>query len=727
MTIYLEDGFDDGTFDAWDFTSNIQVTTNSAYVHSGTHGAIEDGGGTSYVGTTVSATKAYIYCKFWFKIYHDAMSDTDYDRLAETYEVGASLFLLRLTIYKDGDDMKLRSQIRHQTGGAGGDVTVTLDTEVLNLNQWYCVEYLCFAGTGGTDKVWLDEREVASVVCAYDGYTMENSFIFPAGYLWDFNLRAIDDCIYSDSYNGCALGYSGGPYIKLDEEKIHSKTESPKCIFPFNLPYARMAQNLSVICKAAFDAAYEPWEWWIDDDGYINFDEGRGADLSATIRFVAREVVSPDGCDVHMGTTSKSLDSKRSVQRVKLTGKSSGKRQDEVSSNWQLDEASMILAGTFYEEVISEKTVTGRPTINEWARVYLEKLKAIVQEIEVTIERDPYLAGSWDVADDVWLYDPKSRIDAGAYRIKRINCRVDSGGEHITLTVTNSWQDITDAIADIYRKIKQMQMTGMGVEDWTAGGSEQGKGQAKEMENLWSINKEYEVANEFGEPKEDDPNNSDSYWCNANYPNGATGEDIRVRQDELTIEGSDTAHGGVQRTEAIATRMRMTDWDESPRFHVRLLMKGLDGEELDLDDCMQSTDDYVNFGIINSQSGAPASLFMFQIECTHVANQTYNVIVMVNFNNSGLIQRTVKEITAGVMHDYEVRVDWESKYVLFYIDNKPVAVFPIDISCSGSEPDDMELMYIIANMTSSVDCQPVLEFFTWKTQVKTVGKFEEST
>jgi len=202
MTIYLEDGFDDGTFDAWDFTSNIQVTTTGIYVHSGTHGAIVNGG-TSYVGTTVSETKPYIYCRFWFKIYHDTTSDTDYDRLAETYEDSASLFLLRLTIYKDGSDMKLRSQIRHQTGGAGGDVTVTIDTEVLNLNEWYCVEYLCFAGTGGTDKVWLDEREVTSVVCNYTGYTMENSFIFPAGYSYDDNLRAIDDCVYSNVYNGC--------------------------------------------------------------------------------------------------------------------------------------------------------------------------------------------------------------------------------------------------------------------------------------------------------------------------------------------------------------------------------------------------------------------------------------------------------------------------------------------------------------------------------------------
>jgi len=522
--------------------------------------------------------------------------------------------------------------------------------------------------------------------------------------------------------------YGGGPYLPFDEDKIHAKTESPKCVKPFNLPYARMSENLSVICKAAFDATYDPWEWWIDDDGELNFNERRGTDKSATIRFIARDVI-PTSCDVHMGDTSKSIDSKRSVQKIKLTGKSEGKRQDEVSSNWQLDDAVMKTIGTFYEEVISEKTVTGRETINDWARVYLQKLKDAIQEIEVTIERDPYISGSWDVADDVWLYDPKSRITAAAYRIKRVNYRIDgAGGEHLVLTVTNSWQDITDAIADIYRKIKQIQMTGMGVEDWTAGGTDQGKGQAQKMENLWSINKEYENANEFGEPKEDDPNNSDSYWCNAGYPNVITGEDIRVRQDELTMEGSDTNNSAVQRTTAITTRMRMTDWDESPRFHVRLVLKSLDnmGEERE-DECMQSTDDWIKFGIINSQSGNPASLVMFRIECNNVGAQTYDVIAMANFNNSGLIQRTVKEIVAGEMHEYEARVDWKSRYVLYYIDNLPVAVIPIDTSCYALDIDDMELMYIRADMTSSEAYQPVLEFYTWKTQCEIVGKYDQSS
>lgn len=201
MTIYLEDGFESGDFSAWDEDLDIQITTNSDYVHTGTYAAIEDGN-TAYVGTHVTDDKPFVYCKFWFKIYSDTLEDTWYDTLAETYEQ-TDLFLIRLYIYKDGSDMKLQTQIRHQTGGGGGDTTTTLDTEVLNLNEWYCVEYLCFAGTGGVDKVWLDGREVASVTCVYAGYTMDHSYIYAVGWNYDFCLRAIDDCVYSDVYNGC--------------------------------------------------------------------------------------------------------------------------------------------------------------------------------------------------------------------------------------------------------------------------------------------------------------------------------------------------------------------------------------------------------------------------------------------------------------------------------------------------------------------------------------------
>ena len=221
--------------------------------------------------------------------------------------------------------------------------------------------------------------------------------------------------------------------------------------------------------------------------------------------------------------------------------------------------------------------------------------------------------------------------------------------------------------------------------------------------------------------------NKSPYICNGNYED-IVGQDIRVRQDELTIEGSNTINAGVQRTVAVTTRMRYTDWDESPRFHVRLILNGLDDEGGDVEDnCMQSTDDYMNFGILNSQSGNPASLFMFRIRCTHVANQTYDVDVLVNFNNSGLISRTVKEIVAGEMHDYEARVDWLSRYVFFYIDNEPVAVVPIDDACFALDTDDMELMYITTITTSSEAVQPKMEFYTWKTQHEVEGKFDSAS
>jgi len=521
-----------------------------------------------------------------------------------------------------------------------------------------------------------------------------NAFYYTGG-AWVFS--GDDTCFYV-----YGTPYVGGPYLLLDEDNIHAKTEDPKCIFPFNMPYARMTNNLALICKAAFDASYLPWEWWIDiADGKIYFDERKGEDKSDEIEFVAR----PDtDCNVHLGNTSRSLDTRQSVQRVRVAGKSEGRRQDEITSNWQEDETALGIVGSFYEEIISEKVLSGRETANEWAKVHREQRKNPIEEVEVEIERDPYPAGSWDVGDDVTLSDPKSRIATDAYRIKKATYRIVGDGEHITLTVTNAWKDITDSIADIYEKIKQLQLTGFAVEDWSASGSGQDKQIAEQMENLWMINRKYEDAEEMQEI--DDPSASESYECNVGW--NANGRNVEISKNELSIYGRTDAAG--PSTTAVATEKRFTDWDQDPRFHVRLMVTG----------DMVANDDYIEFGIcdsnIGSLGGGVTDYFIFQLIRTGAG--AYTVDCMVYAGGVFVRREDVANLEINVMHDFEARIDWEGKYVFFNMDDTPIAVVELNPNTAPISVDDMCVMYISMQASGNGAGQAIVEFFTWKSQRK---------
>lgn len=496
----------------------------------------------------------------------------------------------------------------------------------------------------------------------------------------------------ADDADYTVLESTVSPNISLTEANIKAKSASPYLIADaINLPFQRLTDAMEQARVAAFDTNYDPWEWWIDEsDGQIHFDSRKGTSHGDKI-FEA---------DLHLAVAIKGRSITKTIQRLRVVGRGEGRRQDEISSKWKENAAAMGEVGTFYEELISEKTISNVDTANAWAEVYLKQKKDIIQEIEVDIERDPYDSGSWDVGDDVKLKDSRVDITEQLYRIKRLHVTVSgSKGEKISLTVTNAWQDITDKIADLFKKISQLQLTGTEVEDWVAEGADQGKIKQDKIENIWEMKRQYEESDDFQEVG-GDISGSDSYITNANWDQN--GRNVIVSKDEMTIYGRND--GGARAETMVTMERRFTDWNRDPRFMVKLKITGgfVDGG------------DFILFDMVDSEGGNDPDLFGFRIDFD---GAVYTVLAIQNNKGGGLIQRAIATITTDTMYEFEAKVDWNDKMVFYYINGVARAVIPLQMGGLEVGDNDIQVMFVRLD-SGNAGGQAVVEFFLWQSQSK---------
>jgi len=480
------------------------------------------------------------------------------------------------------------------------------------------------------------------------------------------------------------------PNISLIESNIKSKSASPYLIeYPLNLPFQRLDEAMEIIRMAAFDSNYYTWEFWIDEaTGEIHFGERSGSTQSDKI-FKA---------NFHLSGASKGRSITKSVQRLRVIGRGEGRRQDECSSAWKEDTTAMEEVGTFYEELISEKQISHLDTANAWAEMYLKMKKSIIDEIEATIERDPYPSGSWDVGDDVTLFDNRVDITEQTYRLKKLHISVDGqSGEIINVTVTNSWEDITDRIADLYKKIRKLEFSGTVVEDWIAEGSEQGKISQEKIENVWEMRKNYEESNDFQEV--DDLATDDTY---GNSGVGANGQDIIVSKDELYVTGATSTPNG-SAVVKIWTKLQMTDWDKDPRFTVKFIIR----EPMSENDTL-----YIQ---MMDEEGAVDDRFGFRVIYD---GSTYTLEAMLDDNAGSTFLKSVATITTDVMYELEAKVDWDDRLVFYYVDGHPRAVLELDTGVAIGNNDISVMSVILTTSDPFPASSSEIEFFLWESQAK---------
>jgi len=270
-----------------------------------------------------------------------------------------------------------------------------------------------------------------------------------------------------NTYTTAAGGkvYRGFP----DNQYIHTVTfdaSYSNAVGPFNLPKGRLINSINEILDLCH-STYIPYEWWLalDSSNTFHINSQKGSDLSATISFAK---------GINLGGIEKESSVRDTVQRVQVAGRGEGKRQNEFSSDWQEDKNKMVSAGTFHEEVISKKGTLDKEVGNTLANIYLTEEGNPKGLINVSINNDSYTSMAYDVGDDVTITDALTDT-SGTFRIYNIRKEINDSGEQIALAVGSPWQDDADEWADIYRRLKNLELIGVIVDDWMGEATDEGK------------------------------------------------------------------------------------------------------------------------------------------------------------------------------------------------------------------------------------------------------------
>ena len=467
-------------------------------------------------------------------------------------------------------------------------------------------------------------------------------------------------------------------------------------IEPINMPYQRLNDSMEQIKNATYTDLYVNWEWWVNrDTGQVFFAERRGTDKSALINF--RE-------EVNLKDTFLARSIRKTAQRVKVIGKGEGRGQDEVTSDWQVDAGVVAAINTFYEDIIAEKDISDFITANEWAKVWREKLKNIIQEIEVNITRDDTESGAWDVGDDVTITDSKTGI-GGSARIKKRHVSVttgDGGGTNIIITVTNAWQDITDRIAKIFKTIHRIQISSTYIGEWTAEGENQSKVAQAKQENIWEMKRKYD---ESGELTEVDTDEQETYYVRTNGVVDHWGPDdggvTLVGKDFLSMKMRNNTEA---ETNLVWINNRDLYWDRNPRFIAKFRINQV----------FSANGNNVMFGMRNAVSAGPTEteFFGFRVILTGGSYelQAYHVDT-----SAAVTSKTILTIDTGSLptewYEIEAKVMWDEGIIMFYVNGVARAVILIDdVTNNPLRPMYMRFEDDGSGFNSEI------EFLMWKTQ-----------
>jgi len=245
-------------------------------------------------------------------------------------------------------------------------------------------------------------------------------------------------------------------------------------IGPLNIPRGRLIDVVNSLVGQLHET-YVPYEWWMVYNDYNTFHlaERRGSDKSGIIKFELGE---------NLGGTSHTKESYESATRLQIVGRGEDKRQEDVSSDWKTKVGSSV--NTFYEEIISEKTIANKEIANTLADITLEDKSEPEEQLVADITRDEYASMQYDVGDDVTLTDALINFN-GSRRIYNIEKTIDEQGEHITLFLSSPFEDVEDTWGEIYRRLKDLEIVGTLTSDWSDEGFEAEKVDADKLAGLF--------------------------------------------------------------------------------------------------------------------------------------------------------------------------------------------------------------------------------------------------
>lgn len=427
--------------------------------------------------------------------------------------------------------------------------------------------------------------------------------------------------------------YQGGPYIT---DMYFDSNYNSMELGQVNVPFGRLIDAIDTVRKMCH-SNYVPFECWIQhSDGQIRFEDHRGSDKSATISFTK---------GTHLGGTTKDQNVGKTVQRIKIIGKGESKKQDDISSAWQTDTSEMDNVRSFYEEIISRKTVDNKTLGDLIANIYLNENAPVEELIECDVENDSYDAMAYDVGDDVMITDSLTGV-SGSYRIHTIAKEINREGEHITLYLGKSWKDVDTEWAKIRKELRELNLTGTTIEDWSGEGSNQ-----KKQSKVKSETESFESTAQNDDEEGANDKTDDKWYISGDAVNGQAFNCGDKWQALTGVNGAD----GLSDAVWAYISDRTLNFDQNPKLVCEF--------KIDVSGSYTAwqNDDMFRVGI---RSSALTYGFGFRIK---KESGVYNLYASL-YDGTGTAQLVqVGQVDENKKYRVEAVVDWESRIVKYYV------------------------------------------------------------
>jgi len=268
---------------------------------------------------------------------------------------------------------------------------------------------------------------------------------------------------YSVSASGkVQVGFNPLQYIAATS--FDSSYSTP--IGPLNIPRGRVIDQIESVLRLC-EASYIPYEWWLAYDGSNTFHvkNQRGDDVSGAVSFVK---------GTNLGGTTKISGIADTTQRVKIMGQGEGKKQETASSEWINSFDDMVTNNTFFEDIISEKSIPDVETATVVGNIIVTEEGPVKNQITLNINNDDHASMAYDVGDIVTVTDALTAIDS-TFKIYNIVKRIDSDGEKITMVVDSPLKDEGDEWHEVYRRLKMLEISEAAIADWTGEANKEGQ------------------------------------------------------------------------------------------------------------------------------------------------------------------------------------------------------------------------------------------------------------
>lgn len=275
-----------------------------------------------------------------------------------------------------------------------------------------------------------------------------------------YKAESCDYRVYKET--GCTPTYAAAQYISaLSFDSLYTTA-----LGPLNLSRSRLIDVINTVVKQCH-SAYVPYEWWLalDANNTFHFKNQKFPTVYPTSQFVK---------GTNLGKATRTKEVSDTVQRVRIIGMGEGKRQEDVSSDWVEDVTAMGTINSFYEDIVSKKSMVDKTMSELVANIYLNEEGDPKDQPIITVNNDSYASMVYDTGYYIRITDSLTGT-SGLHRIYNITKEITGDGEVITIVVDKPKRDDADEWAELYKRLKELEVGGVTAADWTGEADKENK------------------------------------------------------------------------------------------------------------------------------------------------------------------------------------------------------------------------------------------------------------